>query len=42
MFDSSDHSLTYVNCGQDAALLWRAESGEIEYLAPHRHGDGHL
>ncbi len=34
LFDSAECSLTYVNCGQDPALLWHAATGEIERLAP--------
>ena len=34
LFDSLERSLTYVNCGQDPALIWRAASGEVERLEP--------
>lgn len=33
-FDPSDFSLTYVNCGQEDALVYRADTSEIEALPP--------
>ncbi len=33
-YDAQAKQLTYVNCGQDAGLILRADSGEIEPLPP--------
>jgi PAS domain S-box-containing protein len=31
-YDAPTRLLTYVNCGQEPALVWRAETGEVEEL----------
>lgn len=31
-FDEREKTLTYVNCGQEPALVWQAETGEVEEL----------
>ncbi len=31
-FDQNSRTLTYVNCGQEPALVWRAGTGEVEEL----------
>jgi len=33
-YEASSRRLTYVNCGQDAALIRRAATGQVEDLAP--------
>lgn len=34
MYDQAQSSLTFVNCGQEPGLLWRAATGAVEELAP--------
>ena len=34
VYDQNERTLTYVNCGQEPGLLWRAETGEVEFLPP--------
>jgi serine phosphatase RsbU (regulator of sigma subunit) len=34
VFDHAERTLTYVNCGQEPGLLWRAATGEMEELRP--------
>jgi PAS domain S-box-containing protein len=34
VFDEKSHELTYVNCGQEPALIWRVASGFVEELTP--------
>jgi GAF domain-containing protein len=34
VYDLNRRTLTYVNCGQEPGLVWRAATGEIEYLVP--------
>lgn len=33
-FDQRKRTLTYVNCGQEPGLVWRAKSGTVEQLPP--------
>jgi PAS domain S-box-containing protein len=33
-YDPGERTLTYVNCGQEPGLVWRAANGEIEQLLP--------
>ena len=34
LYDQNQHTLNYVNCGQEPGLLWQAETGEIRELRP--------
>ncbi len=34
MYDQKEHTLTYVNCGQEPGLLWRADQNAVEALVP--------
>ncbi len=34
LYDPAFQTLTYVNCGQEPGLLWRAATGVVEELAP--------
>jgi GAF domain-containing protein len=34
LYDQNERTLTYVNCGQEPGLLWRAVEGRIEELSP--------
>lgn len=34
VYDNTNQTLTYVNCGQEPALLWKAATGTIEWLPP--------
>jgi serine phosphatase RsbU (regulator of sigma subunit) len=33
-YDQAARTLTYVNCGQEPGLVWRAATGGVEYLSP--------
>jgi PAS domain S-box-containing protein len=34
VFDQYERTLTYVNCGQEPGLIWRAATGAVEQLPP--------
>jgi serine phosphatase RsbU (regulator of sigma subunit) len=34
LYDQNERTVTYVNCGQEPALIWQAETGEVEMLPP--------
>jgi sigma-B regulation protein RsbU (phosphoserine phosphatase) len=34
VYDHAERTLTYVNCGQEPGLIWRAATGGIEELGP--------
>ncbi len=34
IYDHNERSLSYVNCGQEPGLIWRAAAGEVEQLPP--------
>ena len=34
VYDQSEHTLTYANCGQEPGLIWRSETGNVDYLPP--------
>jgi PAS domain S-box-containing protein len=34
LYDQNEHTLTYVNCGQEPGLIWRAATGAVESLLP--------
>jgi sigma-B regulation protein RsbU (phosphoserine phosphatase) len=34
LYDHAHRTITYVNCGQEPGLIWRAATGEVEQLRP--------
>jgi PAS domain S-box-containing protein len=34
MYDQAQRTLTYVNCGQEPGLIWRAATGSVDQLPP--------
>lgn len=34
VYDHAQRTVTYVNCGQEPGLIWRAATGEIEQMSP--------
>jgi serine phosphatase RsbU (regulator of sigma subunit) len=34
VYDETECTLTYANCGQEPGLIWRAATGEVRQLPP--------
>jgi hypothetical protein len=34
LYDQNERTLTYVNCGQEPGLIWRAATGDVDALPP--------